>query len=101
MGEGVGCDSVKWARNMLIHSCNLNNYVLGIFVIHVQYTQLHIYVYCYIHIIIITLRLQLIAGTNFSVFAPTVFAYTNFSDLCLHDVIKISVCTIMYDDDIY
>ena len=47
-----------------------------------------------------TLRLLLIAGTNFSVFALRVLAYTNFSDfLCLHNVIKIIVCTIMYDDD--
>ena len=43
--------------------------------------------------IMYTLRLQLIAGTNFSVFAQ-LLSYTNFSDLCLHNVIKISVCTI-------
>ena len=47
----------------------------------------------------ISLRLQLIAGTNINIFALRVLAYTNFSDLCLHNVIKISVCTILYDDD--
>ena len=48
--------------------------------------HVHILQFCSVMILMIlmitciTLRLQLIAGTNFSVFALRVLAYTNFSD---------------------